>query len=111
MKYREEIPVAHSFPYKAMSLQARKKMLPKHNVCSLYPAVRPDDRLITGNGRHRIAVNGDSYDEWLTFTQELLYEPRWAKTPEPPDFTGVMPTIRKLLPVSYTHLRGNKMRS
>ncbi|MFR8003816.1 MAG: glycosyl hydrolase family 95 catalytic domain-containing protein [Hydrogeniiclostridium sp.] len=97
MKYREEIPVAHSFPYKAMSLQARKKMLPKRNVCSLYPAVRPDDRLITGNGRHRIAVNGDPYDEWLTFTQELLYEPRWAKTPEPPDFTGVMPAIRRLL--------------
>ena len=33
----------------------------------------------------------------MAFTQELLYEPLWEKTPTPPDLRPVMPRIRQLL--------------
>lgn len=97
MKHPVEIPVAPKPLYEPMSLEKRRNMLPSRNVCSLIPARRADDALTTGNGRQRIAVMGDPYAEELAFTQELLYEPKWAKTPEPPDFTGILPRLRQLL--------------
>lgn len=97
MKHTPEIPAAYHFPYKAASRETRKNILPQRNICSLYPASKTDDAFVTGNGRQRISIFGDPYCDSLAFTQELLYEPKWEKTPEPPDFTKVMPTIRKLL--------------
>ena len=52
---------------------------------------------MTGNGIGRVDMTGDPYDEAMSFTHEWLYEPKWAKTPEPPDLTGVMPEVRRLL--------------
>lgn len=92
-----EVPKPHSFPYRAMTLRDRSTVLPERNICSLYPATKWDDALVTGNGRQRLSILGDPYNETLAFTRETLYEPAWAKTPEPPDFTQVMPSIRKLL--------------
>ncbi len=97
MTQKIEIPVPHQFPYQPMPLAERKRILPGRNVCSLYPAAQNGDALTTGNGRQRISVEGDPYCELVVFSQELLYEPLWAKTPQPPDFTGIMPKVRKLL--------------
>ena len=94
---KTEIPISHQFPYQSMTIHERKRVLPKRNVCSLYPAEKWDDALETGNGRQRLTLLGDPYNETMAFTQEALYEPAWKNTPEPPDFTEVLPTIRKLL--------------
>lgn len=83
--------------YEAMSLDERRKILPRRSVCSLYPSSDYADCLSTGNGFQRIDVIGDPYKEQLAFSHELLYEPIRAKAPEPPDLTGVMPQVRKLL--------------
>src|SRR5690606_33612365 len=83
--------------YQAMPLENRKNILPERNVCSLAPSQDYADCISTGNGYQRIDVLGDPYNEELAFWQESLYEPQWSKTPEPPDLTGVMPKVRKLL--------------
>ena len=97
MKHPVEMPVPHTPKYQPMSLEKRRTQLPHRSVCSLCPARRVDDALTTGNGRQRISVMGDPYEEELSFTHELTFEPKWAKTPEPPDFTGIMPQLRQLL--------------
>ncbi|MGI6255764.1 MAG: glycosyl hydrolase family 95 catalytic domain-containing protein [Acutalibacter sp.] len=97
MKHPAEIPVSPKPLYGPMTLEKRRALLPRRVVCSLAPAQRVDDALTTGNGRQRISVMGDPYEEELSFTHELLFEPKWAKTPEPPDFTGILPQLRQLL--------------
>ena len=97
MKHPVEMPVPHTPKYPPMSLEKRRTQLPHRSVCSLCPARRVDDALTTGNGRQRISVMGDPYEEELSFTHELIFEPKWAKTPEPSDFTGIMPQLRQLL--------------
>ena len=81
LKHKVEYPVAHPVLWEPMGLEQRRKLLPPRNVCSLYPAKRVDDALTTGNGRQRIRVMGEPYEERLAFTHELLFEPKWAKTP------------------------------
>ena len=66
-------------------------------MCSLAPAADVSDAISTGNGFQRVDILGHPYREELTFSQEALYTPLWDKTPEPPDLTGVMPTVRSLL--------------
>ncbi|CCX38537.1 uncharacterized protein BN452_02408 [Clostridium sp. CAG:1013] len=97
MKHPVDHPLAHTVAFQPMDLEQRRAILPHRNVCSLYPAQRVDDALTTGNGCQRLRVMGHPYEERLAFTHELLFEPKWAKTPEPPDFTAIMPQIRRLL--------------
>ena len=89
------IPV--EYPYDPLSLEKRKALLPERSVCSLFPAETGREVFMTGNGIQRADMTGDPYRERITFTHELLYEPKWEKTPEPPDLTGVMPEVRRLL--------------
>ncbi len=83
--------------YQPMPLEARAALLPQRNVCSLVPGKSLADVLYTGNGRQRLDVLGDPYEDKISFTQEMLYEPVWDKAPEPPDLTGVLPEVRRLL--------------
>jgi len=97
-QYRKQVmPIPHRFKYEAMPRHEREQLLPERNVCSLHPADNWDDAFITGNGTQRLDVLGDPYYDRLTLTHEALYEPRWARTPEPPDLTGIMPTVRRLM--------------
>jgi hypothetical protein len=80
-----------------MSLAKRKELLPGRNVCSEYPAINCDDALMTGNGSHRAEILGDPCSEQIFFSHELLYEPIWKNTPDPPDLTAIMPDLRKSL--------------
>lgn len=89
--------VPYEFAYEAMSLEKRRKVLPQRNVNSLYPSEDWTHAFFTGNGRQTLNLLGDPFDETVVFSQEALYEPTWAKAPEPPDLTGVMPEVRKLL--------------
>ncbi len=89
--------VSHPFKYAWMPLEDRKKLLPERNVCSLYPAKEHCDYFWTGDGFQRVDEMGDPYDDVFFFLQEALFEPKWAKTPEPPDLTGIMPEVRRLL--------------
>lgn len=89
--------VPYQRKYGEMPLEKRKAILPERSVCSLGPSEDYADCISTGNGSHRIDILGDPYNDELAFTQELLYAPRWAKAPEPPDLTGIMPKVRKLL--------------
>ena len=97
MSYMSKKFVPYSFKYDAMSLEKRKKILPERSVCSLYPSKDYADSISTGNGFQRVDILGDPYDDEFAFSQELLYEPMWAKTPEPPDLTGIMPEVRRSL--------------
>ena len=81
--------------YKEMPLEnARLSCL--NEMCSIEPSADYANCMSTGNGFQRVDILGDPYNEELAFMQELLYAPLWAKTPEPPDLTGIMPEIRRL---------------
>jgi len=83
--------------YEPMPLEKRKAILPERSVCSLMPSEDYADCISTGNGFQRVDILGDPYNDELAFMQELLYAPRWAKAPEPPDLTGIMPEVPRLL--------------
>ena len=63
------------YPIPYIPVEKRAAILPKHNICSIAPAGEPSDNFITGNGFLRIQASGQPYNEVMTYTQELLYEP------------------------------------
>ena len=85
----------YSIPY--IPVEQRSNILPKHNICSIAPANEPSDNFITGSGSLRLQASGQPYNEVMTYTQEMLYEPKWAETPLPPDLRPYLPRIRQLL--------------
>ncbi|MBO7552143.1 MAG: glycoside hydrolase N-terminal domain-containing protein, partial [Fibrobacter sp.] len=85
----------YSIPY--IPVEKRSTILPKHNICSIAPAEDPSDYFITGNGSLRIQASGLPYNDVMSYTQELLFEPKWAETPLPPDMRPYLPRIRQLL--------------
>ena len=85
------------YPIPYIPVEKRAAILPKHNICSIAPAGEPSDYFITGSGSLRIQASGQPYNEVMTYTQELLYEPQWAETPLPPDMRPYLPRIRQLL--------------
>ncbi len=87
--------MAYPIPY--IPVEERRNLLPEHNICSISPADESSDYFITGNGTLRIHASGRPYSDEMIFSEELLYEPLWAKTPEPPDLRPVLPEIRRLL--------------
>ncbi|MCL2319435.1 MAG: glycoside hydrolase family 95 protein [Treponema sp.] len=89
--------VSYPFKYSAMPHNKRKEALPERNVCSLYPAELPTHAYFTGNGRQSMYIMGDPYNETISCRQEALYEPMWKTAPEPPDLTGIMPEVRRLM--------------
>ena len=74
-----------SYPYPYIPVSERAALLPLRSVCSIAPAEDPADALYTGNGSHRIDVTGQPYRDSLTANMELLQEPKWKETPQPPD--------------------------
>lgn len=68
------------YPY--MPLEKRKKILPKRNACSLYPATQQNDAMITGNGTLRAEIYGDPFEETIVYGHELLYVPIRKNAPE-----------------------------
>lgn len=87
--------VAYTPRYLSMPVQLRREVLPQRNVCCLAPAEEASDFFYTGNGSHRIDVSGRPYDDEIAVTQELLYEPQWAETPQPPDLRPYLGQIRR----------------
>ena len=85
----------YSIPY--IPVELRTTILPKHNICSIAPAAESSDDFITGNGSLRIQASGQPYNEVMSYTHELLFEPKWAETPLPPDLRPYLPRIRQLL--------------
>ena len=92
------------YPYPYIPAEKRRDMLPEHNICSISPALEPSDDFITGSGSLRLQVSGRPYTEEMSYTQEMLYEPLWEKTPLPPDLRPYLPRIRELL-LDYLHFR------
>ena len=86
-----------AYPYPYIPAEKRAGLLPEHNICSISPADEPSDYFITGSGSLRIQVSGRPYSDEMSYTQELLYEPLWEKTPLPPDLRPYLPRIRQLL--------------
>ena len=73
------------YPYPYIPVEKRYDVLPEHSICSIAPAEESSDDFITGNGALRVQASGRPYTEEMAYTQELLYEPLWEKTPLPPD--------------------------
>ncbi len=88
---------AYRYPIEYIPVEKRRGILPEHSICSIVPAGSAEDNFITGNGSQRIHAAGRPYSEEMSITQEMLYEPLWAQTPEPPDLRPVLPRIRELL--------------
>ena len=89
------VKYCYTIPY--IPVEQRYDILPEHSICSISPADTSADDFITGNGALRVQSSGHPYHDEMAFTQELLYEPLWEKTPTPPDLRPVMPRIRQLL--------------
>ena len=85
----------YSIPF--ISVEQRAAILPEHNICSIAPAAESSDDFITGNGTLRLQTSGQPYNEVMSYTHELLFEPKWAQTPMPPDMRPYLPRIRQLL--------------
>ena len=85
------------YPFPYIPVERRSSILPKHNICSIAPAAESSDYFITGNGSLRIQASGQPYNDVMSYTHELLFEPKWAETPMPPDMRPYMPRIRQLL--------------
>jgi hypothetical protein len=85
------------YPLPYIPIEKRHDILPEHNICSISPADEPSDYFITGSGSLRIAASGRPYSDEMSYTQEMLYEPLWDKTPLPPDLRPYLPRIRELL--------------
>ena len=86
-----------SYPYPYIPAPERAGLLPRRNICSVAPAEDPSDALFTGNGSHRIDVTGRPYRDGLTANMELLQEPKWKETPQPPDLRPYLKEIRRAL--------------
>lgn len=85
------------YPFPYIPVEKRSSILPKHNICSIAPAAESSDYFITGSGALRLQASGQPYNEVMSYTHELLYQPQWAETPMPPDMRPYMPRIRQLL--------------
>lgn len=87
------------YPLPYIPVEKRADILPRHSICSIAPAAETSDDFITGNGSLRVQASGRPYSDTIAYTQELLYEPLWEKTPLPPDLVsdGTLAKIRKLL--------------
>ena len=86
-----------NYPIPYIPADRRYDLLPEHSICSIAPADITADDFITGNGTLRVESAGRPYDDEMAYTQELLYEPLWEKTPLPPDLRPYLPRIRQLL--------------
>ena len=84
-------------PYPFMDIEGRKKILPERNVCSIFPAETSLDAFYTGNGRTRITLLGNPYSESFSVSDQLLQMPWDGKANLPPDFSAIMPEIKRLL--------------
>ena len=82
-------------PY--IPFEKRQSLLPKYNVCSIFPSTDPADDFVTGNGFMRLQASGRPFDDEIAYTEETLYEPQWKETPLPPDLRPIMPKLRQLL--------------
>ena len=97
MPQKVENVIQYKHKYDAMPAEKRKNALTERNVCSTYPSEDMANSFFTGNGRQKINVMGDPYNETMIFNHEALYEPMWAKPPEPPDLSKIMPEVRRLM--------------
>lgn len=97
MKNKDFTVKKNTYSYQPMDFLQRKEILPKRNICSLYPADDWADALNAGNGIQYLEIKGDPYHEFLGFSHEKLYEPCWAETPAPPNLADSMMEIRALL--------------
>ena len=88
---------AWDFKYPPMPLEKRRALLPKRSVSSLYPAKADIDVMVTGNGRQRIDVIGEPYQERIIFKRERIMDMRWKNTPEPPDIAWALLALRRVL--------------
>lgn len=87
--------ISYSYEYEYMPVEKRYEVLPERSVCSIKPAAEGSDYFYTGNGSLRMDIAGHPYRDKIVVTQELLYEPQWAKTPNVPDLRPYMADIRK----------------
>lgn len=80
-----------------MSLGQRKAVVNLPGMCSLRPARRWDEALVTGNGIMGASVYGQPYDETVIFNHERLFRPFLDRRPLPPKIASAVPEVRRLM--------------
>ena len=75
----------------------RLHAVPQRGVCSIAPAKRDEDGLISGDGKMFVEVYGDPFAEQVVFHQERLLQPWKGNALEAPKIAGVLPEVRKLM--------------
>ena len=58
----------------------RRHAVPERGMCSILPAQRPVDGLLSGNGKMYVEIYGDPLSEHVVFHQERLVKP-WVGRP------------------------------
>ena len=76
--------------------RVRRQIVPRRGVCSLAPADKFKDAMLTGNGYMSAELAGDPYAERVVFRHEGLILP-WKRPFEAPKIAAILPDVRKLL--------------
>ncbi len=75
----------------------RRHAVPLRGMCSILPARRPVDGLLSGNGKMYVEVYGDPLSEHVVFHQERLVKAWMGKPLEAPKIADILPEVRKLI--------------
>jgi len=75
----------------------RLRTVPSRGMCSILPARRPADGLLSGNGKMYVEVYGDPFSEHVVFHQERLVKPWFGKPLGAPKIADALPEVRKLI--------------
>ncbi|HMD87327.1 MAG TPA: glycoside hydrolase N-terminal domain-containing protein [Terriglobia bacterium] len=81
----------------SLAERIRGHAVPTRGMCSILPAHRPADGLLSGNGRMYVEVYGDPLSEHVVFHHERLVKPWIGKPLEAPKIADVLPEVRKLI--------------
>ena len=80
-----------------MTFAQRKAVVNLPGMCSLKPARRWDEAIVTGNGVMGASVFGQPYDETVILNHERLFRPFLDKRPLPPKIASAVPEVRRLM--------------
>ncbi|QGQ96050.1 hypothetical protein EHS13_14780 [Paenibacillus psychroresistens] len=88
----------HPATFDYLKQDSRAGVVSKRGMCSILPANRFQDALISANGTLTLQVFGDPLNERIIFNHERLIIPRWkvGKGPKPPQIAKILPEVRRL---------------
>ncbi|WOO40607.1 glycosyl hydrolase family 95 catalytic domain-containing protein [Rubellicoccus peritrichatus] len=88
---------------KPLPLEERKAVMNIPGMCSIRPANRWDEAIVTGNGTLGASVFGQPYKDKVVFNHERLFRPLLDERPLPPEISEALPEVRRMMREGNTH--------